>query len=93
MSVPGSTGTDWRLHVGFDLAEQRLDQVMVTDARGGETWTRFAHAVFAGQTQIGRALVREEALPAGDHTEVLDWERASAIVEGAPGHCERPEAT
>ncbi|MBX0329002.1 hypothetical protein K2Z83_15090 [Oscillochloris sp. ZM17-4] len=39
----------------------------------------FARAVFAGQTQIGRALVREEALPAGDHSEILDWERASHI--------------
>jgi ferredoxin len=46
----------------------------------------FAHAVFAGQTQIGRALVREEALPEGDHTEVLDWERASHIVETARSH-------
>lgn len=32
----------------------------------------FAWAVFAGQNQIGRSLVREEALPTGDHTEVLD---------------------
>lgn len=46
----------------------------------------FAHAVFAGQTQIGRSLVREEALPEGDHTEVLDWERASMIVETARSH-------
>ncbi|NNJ08749.1 4Fe-4S binding protein [Chloroflexales bacterium ZM16-3] len=46
----------------------------------------FAHAVFAGQTQIGRALVREEALPEGDHTEILDWERASHIVETASSH-------
>ncbi len=46
----------------------------------------FARAVFAGQTQIGRALVREEALPAGDHTEILDWERASQIVETASSH-------
>ena len=46
----------------------------------------FAHAVFAGQNQIGRALVREEALPAGDHTEVLDWERASQIVTSARAH-------
>jgi ferredoxin len=46
----------------------------------------FAHAVFAGQTQLGRALVREEALPAGDHTEVLDWERASHIVASARSH-------
>lgn len=46
----------------------------------------FVHAVFEGQTQIGRTLVREEALPAGDHTEVLDWERASQIVETARSH-------
>jgi len=46
----------------------------------------FARAVFAGQTQIGRSLVREEALPAGDHTEILDWERASQIVETASSH-------
>lgn len=46
----------------------------------------FAHAVFAGQTQIGRTLVREEALPEGDHTEVLDWERASKIVTSARSH-------
>lgn len=46
----------------------------------------FAHAVFAGQTQIGRTLVREEALPDGDHTEVLDWERASTIVTTARSH-------
>ena len=54
---------------------------------------RFAHAVFAGQAQIGRSLVREEALPpAGpegvpsDSTEVLDWERASKLVESAKSH-------
>lgn len=48
---------------------------------------RFARAVFDGETQIGRSLVREEALPAGaDHVEILDWERASAIVESATSH-------
>ena len=46
----------------------------------------FARAVFEGQTQLGRSLVREEALPEGDHTEVLDWERASKIVENASAH-------
>jgi ferredoxin len=44
---------------------------------------RFARAVFAGQTQMGRSLVHEEALPEGDHTEILDWERASRIVASA----------
>lgn len=44
---------------------------------------KFAHSVFQGQTQIGRALVREEALPDGDHNEILDWERASRLVQDA----------
>jgi ferredoxin len=44
---------------------------------------RFSHSVFTGKTQIGRSLVHEEALPEGDHTEILDWERASSIVQSA----------
>jgi formate hydrogenlyase subunit 6/NADH:ubiquinone oxidoreductase subunit I len=44
---------------------------------------RFARSVFRGRTQLGRSLVREESLPEGDHSEILDWERASAIVGGA----------
>src|SRR5262245_12221578 len=37
---PGSVGTDWRVHLGFDLARLCLDTVEVTDASGGETFTR-----------------------------------------------------
>ena len=44
---------------------------------------RFMHAVFQGETQIGRSLVREEALSEEDHVEILDWERASHIVASA----------
>ncbi len=44
---------------------------------------RFAQSVFQGNTQIGRSLVREEALANGNHTEILDWERASHIVQNA----------
>jgi NAD-dependent dihydropyrimidine dehydrogenase PreA subunit len=44
---------------------------------------RFARSVFQGETQIGRSLVREEALPGGDHVEILDWERASHIIQSA----------
>ncbi|MBP8130981.1 MAG: 4Fe-4S binding protein [Candidatus Hydrogenedentes bacterium] len=43
----------------------------------------FGRAVFQGQTQIGRALVREDALPEGDHAEILDWERASRLLSSA----------
>lgn len=42
---------------------------------------RFARDVFSGTTQLARALVREESLPADDFTEVLDWEKASRIIE------------
>lgn len=40
----------------------------------------FAHSVFQGQTQLGRALIREEVLPGNDYSEVLDWERASQVI-------------
>ena len=44
---------------------------------------RFARSVFGGQTQVGRTLVHEEALPQGDFIEVLDWERASQVISKA----------
>ena len=44
---------------------------------------RFAYSLFQGETQVGRSLVREEALPEGDHTEILDWERSSALIKSA----------
>ncbi len=43
----------------------------------------FYRSVFAGKTQLGRSLVHEEALADGDYTEVLDWERASHVVQTA----------
>lgn len=44
---------------------------------------RFARSVFGGQTQIGRALTHEESLADQDHSEILDWERATSIIEDA----------
>ena len=44
---------------------------------------RFARAVFAGKTQIGRSLVREENLPEEIGSEILDWERAGSIIAKA----------
>ncbi|MEG6616651.1 4Fe-4S dicluster domain-containing protein [Peptococcaceae bacterium 1198_IL3148] len=43
----------------------------------------FARGVFAGQTQVGRSLVREEALSEENYSEILDWERASNIITSA----------
>lgn len=41
---PGSKGTDWRLHLALDLHTQATQALQVTDATGGETFTRFAVA-------------------------------------------------
>ena len=40
ISEPGSTGTDWRLHLSLDLGAQRLDGVEISDVSGGETLAR-----------------------------------------------------
>lgn len=44
---------------------------------------RFARSVFTGNTQIGRAMVHEEAVPINNHPEILDWEKASEVIKTA----------
>lgn len=39
---PGADRTTWRLHVGYNLANERVDQIELTDGRGAESLTRFA---------------------------------------------------
>lgn len=39
-SAPGSQGTDYRVHLGFDLASLRIDRIEVTGAQGGESYSR-----------------------------------------------------
>ncbi|NLX03989.1 MAG: 4Fe-4S dicluster domain-containing protein [Phycisphaerae bacterium] len=70
----------------FTFMRVREDAPMGELARLFEAYMReddrFARAAFAGRTQSCRSLVREEAI-AEDHTEVLDWERATRIIETA----------
>ena len=40
LSIPGSAGTDWRLHAVYDPAQCRLRRVEITDWRGGERLDR-----------------------------------------------------
>lgn len=40
ISRPGSKGTDWRLHLGLDLASQRISTVELTGPEAGETLLR-----------------------------------------------------
>jgi len=40
LSIPGSQGTDWRLHAVYDPAHCRLRRVEITDRQGGERLDR-----------------------------------------------------
>jgi hypothetical protein len=40
LSIPGSQGTDWRLHAVYDPARCRLRRVEITDSQGGERLDR-----------------------------------------------------
>jgi Transposase DDE domain len=42
LSHPGSPGTDWRVHLGFDLGAWCLDTIEITDVHGAESLTRFS---------------------------------------------------
>lgn len=50
-SKPGSTGTDFRLHVNLHLPDRRFTSFELTDVRGGESFKRFAIA--AGDLMVG----------------------------------------
>ncbi len=41
ISVPGSKGTDWRVHLGLDLQRLAIDELELTDAHQGESLKRF----------------------------------------------------
>jgi hypothetical protein len=41
ISRPASTGTDWRVHLGFDLRSLSIHAVELTDHAGAESLTRF----------------------------------------------------
>lgn len=41
VSTPGSKGTDWRVHLAFDLRNKSIDDIEITDVSGGETLRRF----------------------------------------------------
>lgn len=41
ISRPGSAGTDWRIHLGFDLGRMAIDHIELTDHSGAESLSRF----------------------------------------------------
>lgn len=70
VSVPGSVGTDWRLHFGLDLESLQCDFFEVTDARGGETFRRVPVApgdLLLGDRVYGTPPGIAHAVQAGGH--------------------------
>ena len=41
VSAPGSKGTDWRVHLDFDLGAMAISEIQVTQVRGGESLSRY----------------------------------------------------
>ena len=68
------------MRVREDIDQKKLSEIyhqyMVEDST-------FARDAFQGETQIGRAIVYEETIPENCLTEVLNYEKASAIIEGS----------
>ena len=61
VSAPGSTGTHWRVHVGYDVHRGEIDQIGLTDETGGEHLGRLG--VQAGDLAIGdRAYAHAERI-------------------------------
>lgn len=48
---PGSSGTDWRLHMGLDLQQLRISSVELTGPEGGESFLR--HQFEPGEIVVG----------------------------------------
>lgn len=41
--APGADQTTWRLHIGYNLAAERVDQIELTDGSGAESLKRFTY--------------------------------------------------
>lgn len=89
VSRSGSAGTDWRLHVGFDLGALVVDHVELTDARGGETLGR--HTFRPGETVVAdRGYAHRRGLhavaSAGGYVVVrLNWQNLPLLdMQGQP---------
>ena len=63
-----------------DFPREELAQAMDAYMHGDDT---FAREVFSGETVMGRALVNEDKLAGDPLPEVLDWERATSVIEDA----------
>jgi ferredoxin len=63
-----------------DIPKKKMARALDAYLHGDDA---FAREAFGGDTVIGRAMVREAALDEAQLPEVLEWERATAILDDA----------
>jgi hypothetical protein len=89
LSQPGSHGTDFRLHLGYDLERQAFDSLELTDNKGGETLTRFTFSpgelVLADRGYSHRRGLYSVVQAGADFLVRLSWAAIPLqTLEGAP---------
>jgi Na+-translocating ferredoxin:NAD+ oxidoreductase RNF subunit RnfB len=75
------------MRVREDVDQKRVAELMWEYMREDPDRS-FLHMLASTDTFIGRPLVHESALGDGDFTEILDWQKASAIVDSADAWAE-----
>ena len=78
VSQPGSRGTDYRIHLGLDLSRLSINSLQVTDAKGGESLTRFAVSpgdlVLADRGYSHRRGLSSVVAAGGDFLVRINWQ-------------------
>lgn len=85
---PGSKGSDWRIHLGLDLAQLSIASVELTDGSGGESFRRFDLApdeILLGDRGYGSRAGLASVLDQGGHLVVrINWQNCP--LETLDGH-------
>lgn len=81
ISHPGSTGADWRVHVGYDAGRAEFDAIEVTDGKGGEHLARI-------QPAAGDLIVADRGYAHADR--IVEARAAGAHVLVRVGHSAVP---
>lgn len=85
IQAPGSTSTDWRLHLAFDLANFAISDIRLTDFRGGETLRRYAlspgDVVVADRGYSRRTDFASVVSRGGDFIVRLNWASVPLVDE------------
>lgn len=89
ISQPGSRGTDWRVHMGFDLANLYMNQVALTDASGGESLLRWdiqpGDLVLADSGYAHRGGLAKVREAGGDFLVRINWQNVPlTYLDGSP---------